>query len=201
MISQDLITLFNHKDYEKIVENFSTEKVVDDLKFMDSLRLSYRLLYNAKWDEDLQKYAIQLIIAVKSRFCHEWKQDWRLEAYLGTAYDVVLGEDSNYDRRYEAFKRAFEMAKSPPPELIIALASCFDAPGVPPLSYDEAVVLAKKSFEIEPYSDAAGILCSAYFCMGVEEDSKHWGKIRDALSQIGKRAPPLEPEFIREGYK
>ena len=141
-----------------------------------------------------------LIQSVKSSYRKEWEQDWRFEAYLGSAYDLLLGEDSNFDKRYEAFKQAFEMSKSPPPELIIALATCYDAPGIPPISLDEAIDLAKKSIELEPYADAAGILCSAYFCKHMQRESNEWKKIRDELSEAGKNAPPLEPAFVREGY-
>ena len=198
--SQNIKNLFLNDCCQDIAERFQPKTVAEILGFKDALRLTYRLLYNAKWEEALQQYAIQLICVVKEIFVEEWEKDWRFEAFLGSAYHVILGDDSYYDQRYNAYMRAFNKANPVPPELLIALAKCVDAPGKPPVSYDEAIELAKKSLELEPYAAAAGILCSVYFCKGQEEDSKIWAKVRDQLSSKGP-PPPLEPPFVREGYK
>jgi len=201
-MSENIRTLFLQKRNREIIEQFQPHQVAEFLGFDNSLKLAYRLLYNAKWDEDLQDYAILLICEVKTFYPDEWEKDWRFDAFLGSAYDVVSRDDSHYDKRYEAYRRAYQKANPPPPELMTALAGCIDAPGKLPILYEEAEMLAKKAFAIEPYSDAAGILCAVFFAKGMEAESQHWAKIRDELFfEKGKTPPPLEPTFVREGYE
>lgn len=192
---------FAEKEYREIYTSCPVDSVAEALGFVDGLRLSYRLLYNKSWEEELQQYAINLILSVKSKFPNEWEKDWRNEAFLGNAYNVLLGDDRNYNERHKAYLRAYKKSDPVPPELLIALASCFDAPGEPPVSYDQAIKWLKKSLEIEPYSAAVGLLSSIYWCKNDENELAFWQKTLKELQASGKRAPPLEPAFVREGYE
>ena len=156
----------------------SPSAVAVALGFTDSLRLAYRLLYNRKWEEEPQQYSIELILAVKNQFPDEWEKDWRNEGFLGSAYNVVLGDDNNFDERYYAYMRAYKKANPAPPELLIELAGCWDAPGKPLISSEMAIDLLNKSFEIEPYADAAGLLSHIYCTTKKRKNSRNIGKER-----------------------
>lgn len=199
--ADEIKSLFLKKENDRIYQNYSQDTVAAFLGFKDSLRLAYRLLYNAAWKEDPQRYAAHLIEAVKNRFPDDWNQDWRYEAFLGSAYGVLSGWDEDFDECYKAYFRAYKKANPVPPELLIELARCSLGPEGAPVSYEQAIEWSNKSLELEPYADAAGLLSAIYFSKGDEKARSYWQGVMKELEAKGKTLPPLEPEFVRDGYK
>ena len=137
---------------------------------------------------------------MKSKFPKEWDSDWRNEAFLGSAYNIVLIEDEDYLERYNAYMRAYKKVDQAPAELLIELARCSRGPDKTPVSYEQGIDWLKKSIEIEPYPEAAGLLSAIYFSLGDKNRMKHWQNVMKELEAASKRKPPLEPAFVREGY-
>ena len=71
--------------------------------------------------------------------------------------------------RYEAYKRAFERNKNPPPRLLIELARCCVCPGYPPISYDQAIDLVMEALKNASYADGISLLCNIYSLKGDKE--------------------------------
>jgi hypothetical protein len=89
---------------------------------------------------------------LRKKYPNEWNCSWKNDAFLGYAYDVIL----NYGRRFIFYKKAFEKASLPPPQLLIALAGCCWAPGIPPITEEEAISLVKKSLSDKASSSVIG---------------------------------------------
>lgn len=193
MAPKSVQNLFKEQRWEKISESYSPVQVAGALSFKDSVILSYKLLYNDMWDEQLQEYAVTLLYAIRDRHHEEWGSSWQYDAFLGKACDVTL----RYDERYEAYKRAYERANPPPPGLLIELAGCCYSPGSPPLSYDDAITLLEKAINDYPYIDGIRLLKGIYASKKDKKNEAYWAKILEDMKNTETRSPPIEPNFLR----
>lgn len=178
------------KKWNELQANHTLESVANELTFKEGLILVYNLLYNDDWNEDFQIYAVNLLDILKKIYPYEWAANWRNEAFLGIANDIIL----KYDERFHAFKQAYKQSQSPPPELLIEFARCCYSPGTPLLSYQEAINLLKKSIEIHPYKQAAALLKSIYSSMQDSQNEKLWAERQNQITD--DKLPPLWPNFI-----
>jgi hypothetical protein len=81
---KDIIKSFAEHKYEKLI-SYSADEVSSQLSFKDGLRLAYRLLYNDKWDEEPQRYAVELLYSLRKRYTEQWNASWEYDALLGLA--------------------------------------------------------------------------------------------------------------------
>lgn len=140
------------------------------LTFDQSISLARKMLNDENWDDELHKYAVLLLEKMHTKYPAMWDSTWKNDALLGYAYNIIL----EYDKRYELYKRAFEKANPPPPELLIALARCSIAPGKPPVSEQEAIELVKQAIKTDPYVEGIELLVSLYKSIGNTEEKNHW---------------------------
>ncbi|HEV8050946.1 MAG TPA: hypothetical protein VGP47_00510, partial [Parachlamydiaceae bacterium] len=157
-MKNDMLCLIKSHSFYELVKKYSVKEISQSLSFRDGLRLSYKLLYNEKWDADLQDWSINLLKEIRSMYPDDWKDSWKYDAWLGTACYVGY----KHEERYEAYKKAFDMAKDPPPKLLIEMARCSVCPGLPPISYDQAIDLIMRGLKEASYTDGIGLLCIIY---------------------------------------
>lgn len=198
MITVNLFDLFNKHLWVQIANAFSPENVAKTLIFKDALRVAYRLLYNDKWDENLQDYAITLFNILRNIYPNEWNGNWQYDALLGLACRIT----NRYEEKYEAYKRAFDKANPKPDRLLIELARCCDCPGTPPISYEKAIDLLNEALKNHMYGDAVGLISTVYSLRGDEENKIRWSKIlAKIIEENGEDSPSIEPEFLVKEYK
>lgn len=165
--------------------NTNPQHFAQSLEFDEIINIACNMLHNEEWDNDLQKYAIQVLEALRKRSPNQWNATWRYDAILGYAYDVIL----DYDNRYIAYKRAYDNANLPPPELLVALARCCWAPGEPPITEAEAISLAKRAVETVPYIEALELLRGLYKSVGNTKEQTHCENDLKVAMEIGKHLP------------
>lgn len=182
------MTISNHYNtLKQKSENYVPTELVDKLGFDGALRLAGEMLNNEQWDEELQNYAATLLEAIRSKYTSKWNSNWQYDALLGYAYDIVM----NYDQKYLAFKRAFDKTDPPPPQLLVALASCCWAPGKLPLSEEEAVLLVQHAIKKIPYIEGVELLIGLNKSLGHTEEQKKWEKILSEIRNTGVHLPSL----------
>lgn len=182
--------------YSKLKEQvslFRPSELVDILKFNKSLEMALNMLNNEEWEESLQEYGTELLEAMREKYPEKWNSSWRYDALLGYAYDIIL----KYDERYMAYKRALDKISPAPPQLLIAIAGCCIAPGKPPISEEEAILLVKEAIQVTPYIEGIELLKGLYKSIGNREKQKYW---EDVLNKIGESGPqlPLLDDFSNE---
>ncbi len=180
---------------KELIKSYSPSEIVKSLPFKSGLSLAYRLLYNEKWDEDLQETSIKLLKELHKNYPKAWDEAWENDALLGNACNITR----KYDERYEAYKRAFEKTKNPPPGLLIELARCCICPGSPPISYDNAIDLVLKALKIAPYADGIGLLSHLYSLKNDKKNEEYWTKVLKNSNQEFV-SPSIEPKFLVEEY-
>ncbi len=161
-------------------------ELVEILGFKKSLETALNMLNNEEWEESLQKYATDLLEIMRIKHPKIWNSSWKYDALLGYAYHIIL----KYDDRYLAYKRALDKVSPAPPELLVALARCCIAPGKPPLSEEEAILLVKEAIETTPYIEGVELLKGLYKAIGNRKEQEYW---EDVLSKISKNGTHLLP--------
>ncbi len=195
MYSSNLKQLIQSKLWYQLTEKYCPLDLAQLLSFRDALRVAYRLLYNHGWHEDLQIYATELFEAIRIVYPIEWNESWRYDALLGLAYYLAC----EHEKRYEAYKRAFDKAKDPPPRLLIEMANCADCPGDPPIDRKDAIDLVKKALQSGLFIDGVGVLRVLYGAIGDKSQEQYWANV---LKNADKKmeAPSIEPEFLGGEY-
>lgn len=190
----EIIQLFTNRLWEKLAQ-YSPHEVAVSLLFRDGLRVAYRLLYNDKWDYDLQQYSVKLFYALRNVHTDDWNRSWEYDALLGLACYLTC----RHEERYKAYKRAFDRCSNPPPGLLIELARCCICPGDPPIPCDHAISLVMKSIKEFPYSDGVGLLCELYSSKDDIANKEYWSTILKNLKNE-KHSPSIEPKFLVDEF-
>lgn len=183
--------LVQEKKWKELITNFNHSDIVKELCFFKAIKLSHLLLYNEKWDENIQEFAIKLLEAIMVTHPKEWNSSWQYDAFLGLAYDITL----KYDERYEAFKRALEKVSPPPPQLLIAMAGCCICPGSPLVSYDQAIEYLNLALKDYLYVDGVGLMRAIYSLKNDIKNENYWTKIFKEIENHNIESPSLDPDF------
>ena len=183
------------KRWYELVEKFTPEELVHIISFRDGLRVAYYLLFNKGWDDALQSYALETFEKLRCTYPIEWNESWQYDALLGLAYYITC----EHEKRYEAYKRAFDKAEDPPPRLLIEMARCADCPGTPPIPYEEAIQLVKRALQKGAFVDGFELLSLFYWICRDKEQEAYWAAL---LKQHhgGASSPSIVPEFLEKEY-
>ena len=185
--------LIEEKKWQELASAFNPKDVAQSLSFLVGIKLAYFLLYNKKWDENIQEFAVQLLEAIRIFYPKEWNSSWQYDAFLGLAYHITL----KYNYKYEALKRALKKINNPPPQLLIAIASCCDCPGKPPISYEQAIEYLKLALKDYLYVDGVGLMRKIYWFKDDAINENHWAKVLQQIENDNMESPSLDPDFLK----
>ena len=152
----------SYEELKNISDSCNPRNFASNLEFQEGLVLAKEMLDNDEWDQELQEYAVKLLEEIRKNYQKEWNSSWKFDAFLGYAYHIIL----KYDERFAAYKRAFEKVSSPPPQLLVAMARCCWAPGIPPITEEESISLVKQALLEKPYYEAFSLLRGLYKSIG-----------------------------------
>ena len=187
----DLDLLVKEGSWQMLAKTYSPEKAVQGLSFRDALRVAYRLMYNEKWDDGLQDYSIQMFEAIRSGYPEDWQSSWEYDALLGLACSIRY----EHEKKYEAYKRAFDKSEDPPPRLLIEMARCADLPRPPPISYDYAIDLVMMALKEGPFVDGLDLLTLLFWLKRDYEKEAYWTKVLEK-ADADFESPSIEPKFL-----
>lgn len=99
------------------------------------------LFYDDFQNDIRQQFALKLAFQVENQFKKEWDNDWKNDIFLGDLCSILW----LYDEQYVCYKKAYDKLVDPPGSLLLLLAGCQNAPGIPPITDEEAEYYLKKS--------------------------------------------------------
>ncbi|NGX42072.1 MAG: hypothetical protein K940chlam7_00348 [Chlamydiae bacterium] len=185
------MTINYYKSLKKKSEEYTPSELASLVGFDEGLRISRGMLNNDEWDETLQEYAANLLEELRKKYPIQWNSSWKFDAFLGYAYHIIL----KYDERYAAYKRAVEKITPPPPQLLIAMARCCWAPGVPPITEEEAISLVKQALSKTIYYEGASLLRGLYKATGNAKEQAHWEVVLKNMEGKEVCLPSLDEVF------
>lgn len=80
----------------------------------------------------------------------------------------------------------------PPPQLLIAMARCYIAPGKPPITEEEAIDLVKQAIKTTQYIEGIELLRGLYKSIGNIKEQKYWENILEGIKERGVHLPTLD---------
>lgn len=178
----------NYLELKEKSLKYSFSDLLEKFGFIETLNLARLMLINDKWDETLQEYATHLLEQIRKTYPIEWNSNWKYDALLGYAYDITF----KYDERYIAYKRALSKVSPPPPQLQIALAGCCWAPGRPPITEEEAILLVKEAIAKIPYIEGVELLRGLYKSTGNINEQQFWDKYLEENEKTGSHLTSLD---------
>lgn len=179
----------NYEELKNISKMNSPKGLIETMNFDSGILLSKKMLNNEEWDEELQKYAAKILEELRKKYPDEWNSSWKYDAFLGYVYDIIL----NYDERYKFYKKAIEKAPFPtPPQLLIAIAGCCWAPGIPPITEEKSIELVKEALSNKNYYEGVSLLRGLYKSIGNKKEQDYWERILEDIDKDESYLPSLD---------
>jgi cytochrome c-type biogenesis protein CcmH/NrfG len=192
-MNNNIQTLIKYSDWNTLLQTFNIEQIASSLSFKEGIILSYKMLYNDAWDENVQNYAVNLLYTLRDKYPNEWNASWTFDSFLGNACNITL----RYDERYEAYKRASEKISPIPPSLMVLLARCYICPGEPPISQEETENLLRKALKIEQTIEGVSLMKRISESKNNFEEAAYWDKILKEVTAKNIHIHDIQPDFLK----
>lgn len=187
---ENLQKLIKEQNWLLITKNWNPKLIVEKLAYEECMCLAYRMLINEQADDNLMNFAVDLLQVIRKKNLQNWESDWRNDLFLGDACHITM----RFNERYEAYKRAY-LKFNPlnlPPTLLVSLARCYSAPGVPPISIEEAEKLARAAVEKEISTETVALIRGICKMQGKDKEFFYWN---ETLEELEKKGPHIRNEW------
>lgn len=176
------------------MSSYDISTIAKTLPFKEAVVLAYRMLYDKKWEADVQNFATDLLYAIRKNYAKEWNSCWKLDVLLGLACEITWRDEE----KYLAYKDASFKISPLPPSLMVLLAECYDSPGTPPINRQDAKNLLLQALSIEKTVEGASFI--KYICELDEEwdQVEYWNAILKEAEQKDLHIRELYPSFIKD---
>ena len=193
-MSNDLQCLIIKKQWERLVEKFTPELVVQSLSFKEVMSLAYRLfLENYSDFPKIRDFALNLFFETRKHYASEWDKDWKNDILLSDLCRIGY----KYDECYYCRMRAYKKFPDPPPVLLIALAGCYNVPR-PRVTLDQAESLLQRAIQKEISYEAALQLRGIYMAKQDQAKVEYWTKIVEETERKNIRTDPCTPDIFKD---
>ncbi len=183
------------KSWHDLTSHFDPLLVARRLPFREGIATAYRMFFNREHDDDICDYAVRLLFAIRDVYHKDWESDFGYDVLLGDTCDMTW----RYDEKYAAFKRAYEKADQKTPCLLLSLAGCYIAPGLPPVTIEEAEDLVKRALDQELSIEAVVLMRGICAKKKDQKGFDHWNKIFQEVEEKQLRSRSSHwPDFLSE---
>lgn len=185
--------LVSQKDWDLLISNYQIKEVCSSLSFSEAMQAIKHLFYDDIQDDRNQEYAIELAFEIKDYCKNEWEGDWKNEIFLGG----ICAMHCLYEERYLCYKRAYDLLKDSPAELLYLLSICNNAPGIPPITGEESELYLKKSIEKKITSQSALAMKNVYQNKGDKSQEHFWDQVYQKLEKENVHFNQLIPDVFK----
>lgn len=186
--------LIKISDWHAIINSYDVSTIAKTLPLKDATILAYRMLYDKKWEADIQNFATDLLYNIRENHTDEWNSCWKLDVFLGLACEVTWRDEE----RYLAYKDAALKVKVIPPFLMVLLAECYISPGIPPVSRKEAKKLLLEALALEKTIEGVGLIKHICELDKKWDEVEYWDKILIEVIEKGLHIQNLYPSFLED---
>jgi hypothetical protein len=188
---------FLKKDWNSIVSIYSTKDVCLSLNFSEAMHLVKHLFYDNIQDDEKQNYGLDLAFEIKDYFKNEWENDWKNDVFLGSLCLMLW----RYDDQYICYKTAYDKLTNPPSELLLLLADCNNAPGIPPITDEESEFYLRQTLQKKITCEVALTMENFYKIKNDKLQKEYWNQIYQKLEKENIHADSLEPNVFKKNEK
>jgi len=192
------------KAWKYLVKNTLPVNIADIYSFSEAMHI-IDLLIEASADvmiEDgftadlMRDYSVNLMKILRAKYSHDWKKDWKNEAFLGVVCALVFREEEAFIHIQNAYKEL----KDPPQSLILVYISAGSGPDHF-LSKERIAELSQQAIEKGiTYQSALHMASLAYEQQDFEQQ-KYWERMASEAKVKGIYTSNIIPDVLRDVVK
>lgn len=143
--------------------------------------------------DTIQQFALDLAFEIRRYFMNDWEMDWKNDVFLGHLCSIVW----RYEDQYICYKKAYDKLADPPEELLLLLAGCDSAPGVPPISQQASEKYLIRAVEKKVTYEAALMMRAMYRHKADHQMERYWDKMCKELEQKNIHTQTIIPNVLQ----
>lgn len=198
----DIQEIISAKDWKSLVKKSLPVNVADLYTFSEAMHIadflieaSVEILMEDGFTADLMRdYSVNLMKILRAKYPHEWKEDWKNEAYLGLTCGIVFREEE----AFEHVEKAYKQLEDPPQSLILAYIRAGSGPDHF-LTEEEVAQLSQKAVDKGiTYETSSRMATLAYERRELEKE-KYWKNKAIEAEKNGIHTPIIIPNVLKAG--
>ena len=193
MKNSELNKVISSGNLDLLISKYTPEDVCACMTYKEAMIFANNLFYNNLHNDDIQDFAINLVFEIKRQYNDSWELDWKNDIFLGHLCLLTW----RYEEAYNCYKNAYDKLKNPPDSLLLLLAGCNSAPGVPPINDQEAEKYLELAIKQKVTYEAATMMRELYRQKPDKELEKHWNDICEDLKKKNIHTDEIIPEILR----
>lgn len=184
--------LVSQEKWDLLIANYSAKDICLSLNFSEAMHLTEHLFYDNMQDDVTQQFALKLAFEIKNHFKNEWENDWKNDVFLGDLCSILW----LYEEQYTCYKRAYDKLTDPPAALLLLLAGCNSAPGIPPITEKESEFFLRKAAEKMVTYETALMMRTLYHNKADYQKERYWDKLCQELEQKNVHEEAIIPAVL-----
>ncbi len=192
------------KNWKFLVKNSLPVNVADIYSFSEAMHIIDHLIEASAegmiedgFSADLMRdYSVNLMKILRAKYPHDWKLDWKNEAFLGIVCALVFREE-------EAFihiQNAYEQTEDAPQSLILAYISAGSGPDHF-LTKERITELSKKVIEKGVTYESSLHMASLAYDQKDFEKQEYWEGQASDSKEKGVHTPSITPNVLKDMFK
>lgn len=194
---REIKEIVDKKNWSLLVAKYSVSEICKSLSFREAMHLTETLFYDNMDNDEIQQYALNLTLQIKSHFADEWEADWKNEVYLGYMFSFLW----QYEERYNCYKNAYDKMTDPPPALLLLLSGCNSAPGTPPISDEVAEEYLMRANEKKVTYESAVKMRALYRQKRDKVKEEFWDNLCEELQNKNVHTESIVPDILQHTQK
>jgi len=184
----------SHRNWNSLITEYSPREVCLLLNFSEAMWLAKHLVYDDMQNDSNQQFGLKLVFEIKSHFKSEWEGDWKNDVFLGDLCSFLCF----YDEQYVFYKTAYDKLTDPPASLLLLLAGCQNAPGIPPITEEEAESYLRKAAKKKITFETALMMRTLCERKGHKSQSEYWDQMYQKLEKKNICSDLLIPDVFKK---
>jgi hypothetical protein len=186
--------LVSQKNWSLLVAEYSPKEICLSLNFREVMQLAKHLFCDDMHNDSNQQFCLKMVLEIKNHFKSEWEKDWKNDVFLGDLCSVLW----LYDEQYACYKRAYDKLTDPPAALLLLIAGCQNAPGIPPITEEESESYLRKAVEKKITFETALMMRTLFERKGNRSQAEYWDQMYKKLEGEGVCSDLLIPDVLNE---
>lgn len=186
--------IISKKNWNLLIAKYSPKEICLSLNFNEAMWLTKHLFYDDMHNNANQQFSLKLALEIQSHFKDDWEKDWKNDVFFGDLCSVIW----LYNEQYMYYKKAYDKLTDPPATLLLLIAGCQNALGIPPITEEEAESYLKRSVEKKITFETALMMRTLCERKKDKSQAEYWNQIYNKLEKEGICSDQIIPDVFKK---